>query len=296
MSPVISWFEIPGEKLLQLIKVTVYALLLVNFAFYIADDWTVASHTMRNGGTLLGWAGAFATTIDESAWIVLLALFELETYVLSDESLTRPKMVLMRLARFICYIFLGHTLYAYGITVYELGQVTPIAGINNLCQLGDANVSYAVNLLYTHVDAGNCSHLSSASRFFYIDPPENIIVNDSAGLVIERALAWVDLLEVVIWLLILFTIEMTVRLQDRGVTGGAAITSLNVAKFSLYSLLWLVIAYWIYRGHWMFAWDEFVWIAGFIAIEMNVVEWRNEIIESGQTVPLGADVLNGSPE
>jgi hypothetical protein len=27
----------------------------------------------------------------------------------------------------------------------------------------------------------------------------------------------------------------------------------------------------------MFAWDEFVWSAGFVAIEMNIVEWRNEI-------------------
>jgi len=27
----------------------------------------------------------------------------------------------------------------------------------------------------------------------------------------------------------------------------------------------------------MFAWDEFVWIAGFTAIEMNMVEWREEI-------------------
>jgi hypothetical protein len=27
----------------------------------------------------------------------------------------------------------------------------------------------------------------------------------------------------------------------------------------------------------MFAWDEFVWIAGFVAIEMNIVKRRNEI-------------------
>jgi len=290
MSPVTSLSELSGEKILQLIKVIVYALLLVNFALYIADDLAIASHTMRNGGTLLDWAGAFATTIDESAWIVLLALFELETYVLSDESLTRSKMVLMHLVRFICYISLGHTLYAYGITVYDLGQVTPIAGINNLCQLVDADVSYAINLLYTHVDGGNCSQLSSASQFFYIDPPENIIVNSSAGLVIERQLAWVDMLEAITWLLILFAIEMTVRLQDRGVAEGAAIKSLNTVKFMLYSLLWCVIFYWLYRGHWMFAWDEFVWIAGFIAIEMNVVEWRNEIIESEQTATLDADI------
>jgi hypothetical protein len=295
MRPVISLFELSGEKLLQLVKVAVYALLLVNFAFYIADDWTIAAHTMRNGGTLLDWTGAFATTIDESAWIILLVLFELETYVLSDKSLTPPKMVLMHLARFICYLSLGHTLYAYGIAVYELSQVTPIAGISNLCQLVDANVSYAANLLYTDVDAGNCGQLSSASQFFYIDSPENIIVNSSAGLVIERELAWVDMLEAVIWLLILLAIEMTVRLQDRGIAEGAAIKSLNTAKFSLYSLLWCVIFYWIYRGHWMFAWDEFVWIAGFIAIEMNVVEWRSEIIESEQTASLDDDTLKGSP-
>lgn len=295
MSAATSRFDLSGEKFLQLIKVTVYALLLVNFAFYIADDWTIAAHTMRNGGTLLDWTGAFATTIDESAWIILLVLFELETYVLSDKFLSPPKMALMHLARFICYLSLGHTLYAYGIYVYDLSQVTPIAGINHLCQLADVNVSYVYNLLYTHVDAGNCSQLSSASQFYYIDPPENIIVNDSAGLVVEQQLAWVDILEAVTWLLILFTIEMTVRLQDRGVAEGVAIKSLNTAKFSLYSLLGCAIFYWLYRGHWMFAWDELVWIAGFIAIEMNVVEWRNEIIESEQTTALDADILTGSP-
>ena len=53
----------------------------------------------------------------------------------------------------------------------------------------------------------------------------------------------------------------------------------NSAKYLLYGSLWLAIAYWIFRGHFMFAWDEFVWIAGFIAIEINVAEWRQEIID-----------------
>ncbi len=56
------------------------------------------------------------------------------------------------------------------------------------------------------------------------------------------------------------------------------IKRLNTAKFLLYSVLWIGMSYWVYRGHWMFAWDEFVWIAGFVAIEMNVVEWRKEIV------------------
>ena len=263
----------------QLIKLIVYSLLLINFALYIRDDWVIASFTMRNGGTFIDWTRAFATTIDESAWIVLLILFELETYILSDKPRSRPKAVLMHGTRIICYVSLAHTLYAYGIYVYELSGVTPIANITKLCQLVGSDVSYAYNLLYTELEAANCLKLSSASQFFYIDPPQFIIVSDGPGLVVERQLAWVDLMEAATWLLILFTIEAVVWLQDRGIFGGAMIHGLNLAKYLLYGLLWLPIAYWIFRGHIMFAWDEIVWIAGFVAIEMNVVQWRQEIIE-----------------
>ncbi len=44
----------------------------------------------------------------------------------------------------------------------------------------------------------------------------------------------------------------------------------------------LVAAYWGYLAHWLYVWDELVWIAGFAAIEMNVVEWRDEILEEEQ--------------
>ena len=45
---------------------------------------------MRNGGSFLKWTQALATSIDESAWFILLFLLELETYVLSDEKLVGP--------------------------------------------------------------------------------------------------------------------------------------------------------------------------------------------------------------
>ena len=279
VNAIFAFFDRSALNIPQLVKAIVYSLLIINFVLYIRDDWVIAAHTMRNGGTLIDWTRAFATTIDESAWIILLLLFELETYVLSDEPLSRAKSLLMHGIRIICYISLAHTLYAYGIYVYELSAVTAIADVTDLCQLVGRDVSFAVNLVYTELDAANCKTLSTASRFFYIDPPEYLIVTDGAGLAIERELAWVDVLEASIWLLIVFAIELTVRLQDRGVAEGSLIRSLSVFKFALFSLLWLAIAYWIYRGHWMFAWDEFVWIAGFSAIEMNMAEWRSEIIE-----------------
>ncbi len=262
----------------QIIKWIIYTLLLVNFAFYIRDDWQIAIHTMRNGGSFLKWTGAFATSIDESAWFILLFLLELETYVLSDETLEGPITRIIHGIRILCYIFLAHTLYAFGLYVYELLQVIPLPDITNLCQLVAADVSYAENLEYTLLDPANCASLSSASQFFYIEP--GLVITDSNGLAVERYLAWVDLIEAATWLCILFTIELMVRLQNRGIAKGPSIRIINISKLALYSMLWGAAAYWISKGHWMFAWDEFVWIAGFVAIEMNVSDWRKEINEA----------------
>ena len=71
-----SVFGLSKESLQQRIKWLVYSLLLVNFALYIKTDWIVASHTMRHGGSFLQWSRAFVTTIDESAWMFLLIIFE----------------------------------------------------------------------------------------------------------------------------------------------------------------------------------------------------------------------------
>jgi hypothetical protein len=266
----------------QWIKWAVYSLLLINWAFYIQDDWEIASHTMRNGGTFLDWTGAFATSIDELAWFALLFLFELETYALSDEALSAGRTRLMHGIRFLCYAFLAHTLYAYADYIYELATVAQIQGVNSLCQLAGADVSFARNLEYTILDDVNCATLSGDSRFFYVE--EGLALTDSAGLKLERHLAWVDLAEAITWLAILFTIEMNVRLQDRGITSGTLMTVVNRAKFLLYGLLWCAVIYWAYHGHWLFSWDEALWILGFAAIEMNVVEWRDEIEEESHGI------------
>ena len=261
----------------QTIKWSVYALVIINFGFYIRNDWVIAGHTLYAGSSLLEVSRAFATTIDESAWIILLLLFELETYLLSDEPLSRTKTLLMQGVRVVCYISLAHTLYAYGVYLTEIYASVPVEGVTNLCQLIEKDLSYAFNLAYSDINSSNCASLSSANQFFYVDPPTFFIVEDAAGLAIEKELAWIDMFEAIIWLLILLSIEVAVWLQDRNIGQGIVFKGLGIAKLCLYSLLWAAAGYWIYRGHYMFAWDEFVWIAGFVAIEMNIVQWRDEI-------------------
>jgi hypothetical protein len=269
------------HKLQQAVKWTVYSLLIVNFLFYFLEDLERVRHVLHEGSTFLDWTSEFTTSIDESAWFILLFMFELETYVLEDKDWKGWVAHVIRGARLACYVMLAHTIFAYSNTSIDLMATTPVENASSLCDLVDDSVSYVHNLEYTEVNEQTCADLSTANKFFWVaDDP---VVTDLDSLNLERDLAWVDLAEAATWLLILLAIEIIVRMQSRGVTGSTLVTSLNRIKLGLYSTLIAISIYWAWLGHWLYLWDELLWIGGFAAIEMNVSEWREELIEQGET-------------
>lgn len=261
----------------QAVKYIVYSILIVNFFFYVLNDIELAEHALQDGESFLRWTTTFATTIDELAWFMLLFLFELETYALSDKSFDGIVGTLIRGVRLACYAFLAHTVYAYSSNLLVLIQEVPIVGISDLCQLAGQEISYTYNLAYTLVDQSNCSTLTTGNLFYPVDSAS--LVADAAGIAISIQLAWVDLIESVVWLAIVLLIEFMVRLQGRGISSGPQITAANYAKPVLYGVLFVIVAYWATLQHWLFVWDELIWIAGFALIEANVVEWRDELKE-----------------
>jgi hypothetical protein len=268
------------HNLKQWIKGIVYTLLLINWGLYIADDASIAAHTLRADSTFLDWTSAFATSIDEAAWFILLFVFELETYLLSDESFTPARLKLMHGLRLICYLFLAHTLYAFGEAAGDLLDLEPEVDTTHLCQLLDADLSFGSNLEYNTLDKSNCQTLSTDNQFYLIE--DGAVVTDTRGLQIERELVWIDLAEAAVWLLILFLIEVTLRLQEKGIAQGPLLRTVITLKYGLYSLLWCAVLYWLYRGHPMYAWDEALWIFGFMAIGMNLSDWRDEMVEEAE--------------
>jgi hypothetical protein len=122
-----------------------------------------------------------------------------------------------------------------------------------------------------------CGDLSNASQFYRVgvDP----VVTTEDGLILERQLAWGDLIEVIMWLLIIAAMELVVRLQERGTTSGKFISTANRLKLVCYLVLLALAVWWGTLSHWLYTWDTFVWIAGFAAIEMNISEWRGEILD-----------------
>ena len=114
-------------------------------------------------------------------------MFELETYVISDQSWTRRVSRTVHGIRLFCYALLAHTIYAFVVAVINLQPTVLVEGVNNLCQLTDADVSYVYNLDYTEVNEDTCADLSDAAQYFRVaDDP---VVSSLEGLDLERDLA-----------------------------------------------------------------------------------------------------------
>jgi len=259
----------------QLIKWTVYSLLLANFFYYAWDEWTMAQHSLRQGGSLHDWMVAFTTTIDEMAWFGLLFLWELETYWLPYDWHKPWAKRAMTALRLICYVFIVNTVVSRAADFNFIANVQPLADINSPCQLPEQEWSYTHNLDYTLIERSNCGSLSGDTQFFAVD---STAITDTAGLKLERFSRYIDLQDAITWLLVMLSIEIAIWLQAREITGGPLMLASYAAKV-FYGLLFFHAATWAWNGHWVYAWDQALWIVGFFAIEMNVKDWREELQE-----------------
>ncbi len=278
-----------AQQIQQVFKWVVYSLLFLNWLFYIHEDWTRWTHTATETAGFFGFTSEFATSIDVSAWLLLIAMLELETYALDDETLDGWVTRILHGVRLLCFVMIAHTVWAFGNAVVAYEQTRAVDGVSDLCDLAGRGVSHVYNLEYTEVNETNCADLGTKGQIYWLG--DNPLVTDLEGLELERKLAWADLIEVVVWLLILAAIEIVVRLQDRNITGGLLLWTMTKVKLALYAVLLGLGIYWAHLGHWLYFWDEILWIGGFAVIEMNVSDWRSEILDKQNllTLPGGAD-------
>ena len=92
-------------------------------------------------------------------------------------------------------------------------------------------------------------------------------------------LAWVDVINAAVWLLVVLVLETDVRLQEKNRFEGLALRASNITKVILYAILFVAAVYWGFYGDFVDFWDAFLWLLAFFFIEMNVVEWRQEELE-----------------
>ena len=271
--------NIDRDKIFQLFKYSVYALLTLNIYLFFVIEWAASPHRFADGIILFDIIEAYVATIDTAAWVILLLMFELETYVLDDRHFTKRVTWTLHGLRAFCYIFIVYAFYGYLIKLIFLSGSGPLPNVSDICSLVDGQWAYAVDFdEYATLTAANCASFSTANAFLQF--PGLFAVVDQAGLTDIIRLAWVDVINSAVWLLIVLVLEIDVRLQERHKLEGAVLYLSNASKYILYSVLFMAAVYWGVKGDFVDFWDAFLWLVAFVFIELNVVEWRQESAET----------------
>jgi hypothetical protein len=270
--------DINRDKIFRLFKYSVYGLLTLNVYLFFAEEWAASAHRFADGVALTDVIEGFAASIDTAAWVVLLLMFELETYVLDDEQFTPRTTWTLHGLRAVCYAFIVYAFYGYLTKLIFLFGAVPLPNVSDLCAIADGKWAYVVDFdEYVILTNMNCSSMSSATAFHQFSGMAAVV--DTRGLTEIIRLAWVDVINSAVWLLVVFVLEMDVRLQEANRLEGRILRLSNTSKFVLYSLLLLAAIYWGVKGDFVDFWDAFLWLVAFVFIELNVFEWRQESLE-----------------
>jgi len=266
---------INSSRLYLIFKYSVYAFLTLNIYLFFDEELAAAALQFPNGVAGTDIIEAYSASIDTLAWVILLLMFELETYVLDDEHFTRKTTWTLHGLRAFCYAFIIYAFYGYLQNLAFVVDTVPLAGIADVCALLPGEWSWAATLdEYVQITAANCASWSDAGAFVqFRDLPA---VVDAAGLTEIVRLAWVDVINAAVWLLVVIVLEIDVRLQEHNRYEGLALKLSNAAKFVLYGALFLAAIYWGFKGAFVDFWDAFLWLVAFVFIELNVFEWREE--------------------
>jgi len=264
----------------QTLKWIIYTLLILNFGYYLFDDWRAAQSTLLPDASFLEITSSYATSFDELGWFFLLFLLEVETYWIEDETKLGPFYWLMQVARLLCYVVVSHTLYAFIVTVIDLGNATVLTDTTSLCALVGEDISFTRNLFYELIDAGNCASLSSGGEIyrFYGEP----VVSDTTGYRMAVWHAWIDVIEISGWLSISLLLTFVMVVQNRGIYTSPWIRGVNALQYVVYAIIAGTAFYWGIYGHYVYTWDILLWIGGFAIIDANLAEWRDELQDDSE--------------
>jgi hypothetical protein len=267
-------------QLFTALKYIVYALLSFNVYLFLQEELGALEHTFTQSLEPGQVIQVFSATIDTTAWVILLLLFELETSALDDSKIHGVVKWLLHGVRGICYVAVGYAFTGYYAELVTLYQ-TSVQGVTDLCSSAYEGWSYLVDIdEYLPITSESCGALTGEIyRISQFD-----IVADSQTLQSARYLAWVDVFNSAAWILVVIVLEVEVRLQLRGALSAQVMRVNKWVKLVLYATLFLAAAYWGYAGDFLDFWDASLWLFAFIFIELNVFEWQYETSAAAEPI------------
>ena len=251
----------------------VYFLLAYNAFLFFQEDIAASAETFGDTVTWRNVVEAYSATIDTSAWVLLLLLFELETAVIPDEKLKGGLKWFLMGVRAICYFFIVYAFYGYCMKFLVITNLVPFH-IGDVCSLVGTAWNYVADLDdYPPIDAVGCAALQG-QELLQVAGTE--LVGTKEALDSALGLAIIDIVNASTWLVIVVMLEAEVWMQLKDVLNDRLMSVGKYLKIFFYGLLFLCAAYWGFEGSFLDCWDAFLWLVAFIFIEMNIFQWHEE--------------------
>ena len=262
------------DLIFRAFKYTVYALLTFNIFLFFQEESLATQQTFSQGMNLGNIIEGFAATIDTVAWVVLLLMFEFETYVLSQQTLQKPKVKFSFVVlRTLSYGFILYAFYGYVSKILFTYNISPFV-VEDICALVGQGFSSIQNLdEYPLLDLQSCSRLQGQELLKLND--QQVLGSYGEWLSIQR-LAWVDAINSITWIIVVLILEIDVWLQVRDRFYGTYRLISKILKGVLYSILFLAATYWGILGDFLDFWDAFMWLVAFVFIELNIFKWQQQ--------------------
>ena len=202
-------------RLYQTFKYAVYLALAVNTGHFFIENFNSAGTTYENGVGIGEVIVAYTDAIDTAAWLILLLLLELETFVLPDDRIKAGVEWTINILNVLCGGIILYALYGYWATLWIPLGFVPYAG-PDLCGLIGGDLNFALDLdEFVPLDAKNCVSLAGEA---YVNAQANLVAT-SENLSILKRLAWTDVLNASVWVIIVAVLEAEVYLQSSKLFG-----------------------------------------------------------------------------
>lgn len=260
-------------SLFQLFKYAVYAILMWNGVLYFYDGVNSADFVFHNK---LGWHDlfiAYSSVIDTGAWLVLLLVFELETYVLEGKALKGLSGLFINVIVFVSWIIVVGAFYAYVVKLGIPWGFEVYSGVDP-CQLVSQGASFANTIDdYTKLTAENCSLLQNGALY---NQELNMFASPKTYDNLHR-MVWVDIVNAGVWLIVVVLLQLEIVFDSTRHIRTKLFRALKISKYLMYAVLFVCAYYWIRLGDLVAGWDAFVWLAAFFFIENNLMNWEEEV-------------------
>ena len=257
-------------------KYLIYSLLALDVWLFLEEEIQTVAAVGAVTSSLESLVTNYSSSLDTASWLLILILFEIETFWISDETAKGSVGRKLRAVRSWFYLVPAIAFLGYWSELQSFYDVAVLEG--DPCRLVNDGIMIMTDLdVFEPITMDNCL---SYDEWFTIANFASAVTTTS-GLENAREYMLSELLNAGGWLVVVSILH----LETKGLLG----RSENFTRFS--KLIWLVkamaysvivgaLTYWYLIGDGLNFMDGILWLLAFFCVENNVVTRRRNLSEA----------------